>query len=246
MDARPQSTCRTRCRIISGIAMLTLSFSVAATPVPVEPGVPLYPELFYLVKLYDETIRVLSEAKAQNDKLDDLKQVFKKSVSTYHSIRDFDPSYYGKLIERDVKGLTGLHGLKDSSFDQKLALIELELDRRITHAESTQERERYRYMKTRFKYHREMYEVEKSIAENKAKLKDNDLPMSESSKITAQSTTTIADMMRKDLQRVEEENLKAMEANATRLEFIGSLEQAVRQNGSPTHLKPNKTSMEAN
>ena len=174
-----------------------------------------------LMQMYATMLEQLQSMKAQQEALSQLKKLYKEANETYKFVKYFDANRIVKEAQTQMEMVTGLDDMAGKTLEQKLDIIDREMDRRIADAKTETEQERL--LKRKGELTREMLLIEmESIALRNNEMATNDIGVKESSQITAQSSAQMAALAAAEAKNAEKQKARSQSDRESRDRFFDS------------------------
>ncbi len=168
-----------------------------------------------LQAMYGQLVETLNEAKAQSESLTKVKSTLNSVVETTNTIRNFSVDNIVNRVTRDIDNLTEFDNMDGMSNEQKIKVLQRELNRRIDDSKSTDtEKEKYKKqldMLSDIEKRNELLGLINENATDNLKATGKDLSQRDSSRITAESLATLTQIeaqreMRANQERIDKLN----------------------------------------
>jgi len=172
------------------LILVLLSGPLMASPLIVDEAI----QESVAYQTYLEMVKSIQLLKAQNDTLNEIRLLYKDANASYQSVKQFDPQRYVNQVLDDYEDLTGLDNMQGLSLDQRLNVIEAEMDKRIAGASTRGQKQRSMQEKAQFKREAELIQIEMA-ARHRALQAQSELDISSANRITAASTANMAEML---------------------------------------------------
>ncbi|RFA24176.1 hypothetical protein CAI21_22550 [Alkalilimnicola ehrlichii] len=147
-----------------------------------------------LKAVYEQLVEVVNHAQIQSDELKTLNTAYHDALTTYDTIQDLRTFNLADRLQRDFGNITQLHNMEGMSLEQRLRVIQREMDRRIAAAERDGDEEaaaRYREQKRLS----EMYETVADLEQRQYEIlqeASGDIGMKDAARLQTQSAAISA------------------------------------------------------